>query len=48
MSQLKPHQKNGIQRTGLQINIYDASDIVFVDAGSFAWEGGLREGYEII
>ena len=39
---------SGIQRTGLQINIYDASDIIFVDEGSFAWEGGLREGYEII
>jgi hypothetical protein len=41
-------KESGIQRTGLQINIYDASDIVFVDEGSFAWEGGIREGYEII
>jgi hypothetical protein len=41
-------KESGIQRTGLQIKIYDASDIVFVDEGSFAWEGGLREGYEII
>ena len=39
---------SGIQRTGLQINIFDASDIIFVNEGSFAWEGGLREGYEII
>ena len=39
---------SGIQRTGLQINIYDASDIIYVNEGSFAWEGGLREGYEII
>ena len=38
----------GIQRTGLQINIYDAGDIIYVNEGSFAWEGGLREGYEII
>ena len=38
----------GIQRTGLQINIYDASDIIYVDEGSLAWEGGLREGDEII
>jgi hypothetical protein len=41
-------KESGIQRIGLQINIYDASDIIFVDEGSFAWEGGLREGYEII
>lgn len=41
-------KESGIQRTGLQINIYDARDIIFVNQGSFAWEGGLREGYEII
>jgi len=41
-------KESGIQRTGLQINIYDASDIIFVGEGSFAWAGGLREGYEII
>jgi C-terminal processing protease CtpA/Prc len=40
-------KESGIQRTGLQINIYDASDIIYVNEGSFAWEGGLREGYEI-
>ncbi|MEJ2656989.1 MAG: PDZ domain-containing protein [Desulfobacterales bacterium] len=39
---------SGIQRIGLQINIYDASDIIYVNEGSPAWEGGLREGYEII
>jgi hypothetical protein len=39
---------SGIQRIGLQINIYDASEIIYVNEGSFAWEGGLREGYEII
>jgi len=39
---------SGIQRTGLQINIYDASDIIYVNEESFAWVGGLREGYEII
>jgi hypothetical protein len=39
---------SGIQRTGLQINIYDASDIIYVNEKSFAWVGGLREGYEII
>jgi hypothetical protein len=41
-------KESGIQRIGLQINIYDASDIIYVIEGSFAWEGGLREGYEII
>ena len=41
-------KESGIQRTGLQINIYDASDIIYVNEGSFAWAGGLREGYEII
>lgn len=40
--------ESGLQRIGLQINIYDASDIVFVNAGSFAWEGGLIEEDEII
>jgi hypothetical protein len=45
----RSHIKNsGIQRIGLQLNIFDASDIIFVDEGSLAWEGGLREGYEII
>jgi hypothetical protein len=45
----RSHIKNsGIQRTGLQINIYDASDIIYVNEGSSAWEGGLREGYEIL
>jgi C-terminal processing protease CtpA/Prc len=33
---------------GLQINIYDASDIVYVNDGSFAWEAGLIEEDEII
>jgi len=33
---------------GLQINIYDASEIIYVIEGGFAWKGGLREGYEII
>jgi len=41
-------KESGIQRIGLQINIYDASDIIYVDEGGFAWVGGLREGYEII
>ena len=41
-------KESGIQRTGLQINIYDASDIIYVGEGSFAWAGGLREDYEII
>ncbi len=40
-------KESGIQRTGLQINIYDASEIVYVNEGSSAWEGGLREGFEI-
>jgi len=33
---------------GLQVNIYDASDIIYVIDDGFAWKGGLREGYEII
>ncbi len=41
-------KESGIQRIGLQINIYDASEIIFVNDGGFAWAGGLREGYEII
>jgi len=41
-------KESGIQRIGLQINIYDASEIIFVNDGGFAWSGGLREGYEII
>ena len=40
-------KESGIQRTGLQINIFDASDIIYVNEESFAWVGGLREGYEI-
>jgi hypothetical protein len=40
-------KESGIQRIGLQVNIYDASEIVYVVEDSFAWEGGLREGYEI-
>jgi len=41
-------KESGIQRMGLQINIYDASEIIYVIEGGFAWKGGLREGYEII
>lgn len=41
-------QESGIQRMGLQINIYDASEIIYVRDGSFAWEGGLSEEDEII
>jgi predicted aspartyl protease len=41
-------KESGIQRLGLQINIYDASEIIYVNVGSLAWEAGLREGYEII
>jgi hypothetical protein len=41
-------KESGIQRIGLQINVYDASEIIYVIEGGFAWEGGLREGYEII
>ena len=40
--------ESGLQRMGLQINIYDASDIVYVNDDSFAWEGGLIEEDEII
>jgi hypothetical protein len=41
-------KESGIQRTGLQISIYDAREIIYVSDGGFAWAGGLREGYEII
>jgi len=40
--------ESGLQRIGLQISIYDASDIVYVNDGSFAWEAGLVEEDEII
>jgi predicted aspartyl protease len=40
--------ESGLQRIGLQISIYDASDIVFVNDGSFAWEAGLIEEDEIL
>lgn len=40
--------ESGLQRMGFQINIFDASDIVYVNEGSFAWEGGLIVGDEII
>ena len=33
---------------GLQINIFDASEIIYVIEDGFAWSGGLREGDEII
>jgi hypothetical protein len=41
-------KKSGIHRMGLQINIYDASEIIYVVEDGFAWSGGLREGDEII
>ena len=41
-------KKSGIHRMGLQINIYDASKIIYVVEDGFAWSGGLREGDEII
>jgi hypothetical protein len=40
--------ESGLQRMGLQINIFDASDIIYVDDGSSAWQGGLMEEDEII
>jgi predicted aspartyl protease len=40
--------ESGLQRVGLQINITDASDIVDVNDGSFAWQAGLTEEDEII
>jgi len=40
--------ESGLQRIGLQISIYDASDIVYVNDGSFAWEAGLIEEDEIL
>ena len=41
-------EKSGIQRVGLQVNAYDASEIIYVQENSFAWKGGLREGDELI
>ena len=41
-------KKSGIHRMGLQVNIYDASEIIYVVEDGFAWSGGLREGDEII
>lgn len=41
-------EQSGIQRTGLQVNIRDASQIVYVLEGSAAWEAGLQEGDQII
>ena len=41
-------KKSGIHRMGLQINIYDASEIVYVLEDGLAWSGGLREGDEIV
>ena len=40
--------ESGLQRMGLQVNIYDASDIIYVNEGSLAWEGGLIEGDAIL
>ena len=40
--------ESGLQRIGLQISIYDASDIVYINDGSAAWEAGLIEEDEII
>ncbi|MDX2451080.1 hypothetical protein [Desulfosarcina sp.] len=39
---------SGIQRSGVQIDIYDASQIIYVIEGGLAWEAGLRDGYEIL
>lgn len=41
-------KKSVIHRMGLQVNIYDASEIIYVVEDGFAWSGGLREGDEII
>jgi len=40
-------KESGIQRIGFQINVYDASEIIYVIEDSLAWNGGLREGYKI-
>jgi hypothetical protein len=41
-------RESGIQRMGLQVDIYDAREIIYVNPVGVAWEGGLREGDEII
>ena len=40
--------ESGLQRMGLQVHINDASAIIYVNDGSFAWEAGLIEGDAII
>ncbi len=40
--------ESGIQRIGLQLDVCDASQVVYVIAGSYAWESGIREDYDII
>lgn len=37
-----------LERTGLQINAHDATDIVHVEEGSLAWLAGLRPGDMLI
>ena len=41
-------KQSGIQRTGIQVNIRDASKIVYVLEGSAAWEAGLKEGDQVM
>jgi hypothetical protein len=39
---------SGIQRFGIQVDIFDASQIIYLIEGGLAWEAGLRDGDEII
>ena len=41
-------RESGLQRVGLQVNIKDATEIVYVVEGSFAWQTGLSAGDEMI
>jgi len=40
--------KNAIQRVGIQISLYDASEIIFVDEDTPAWNKGIQEGDQIL
>jgi hypothetical protein len=40
-------KQSGIQRIGIQINMIDASEIIYVIPESPAWKAGIIEGFEI-
>jgi hypothetical protein len=38
---------NAIQRLGIQVNIFDASKIIYIQKGGPAWNAGIRENHTI-